>query len=106
VKLEPVNDWVIGRALIPKPSSKLALDPARGVTRCFLLDEVGSGADAAGYKPGDIVVAQKVFDMTFKKHCITFPIGEVICRIRDVSLEDFVDLKGEPLPEVAQTAVS
>jgi len=94
VKLEPVNDWVIGRALVPKPTSELVLDHAKGVTRCFLLDEVGPAAEAAGYKPGDIVVAQKVYDMTFKRHCVTFKIDEAICRVRGVSLDEFVDLKG------------
>lgn len=97
MKLAPQKNWVIAKAIVIKPASALVIDPANGVTRCYLIDVSSEGAEAAGYKSGDLVIAFKVYDMRLKKNYVTFPVDEIFCRVEDWSLGDFTDLDGKPL---------
>lgn len=106
MKLEPVKDWVIGRIAIIKRQGTI-VDPnaTSGITRCFLLEEVSPKAAEAGYAPGDIVVALRVYDMTISRDRlpkrVVFSIEEIICRVRDVSLSEFVGIDEKPLVPAA-----
>lgn len=100
MRLEPVKDWIVGFALVTKMPGKVqAYDPSKGVTRCYLIELAGPEAEAAGYKPGDIVVAKHAFDEFFMGgtyHRVTFPVEQIIQRVHDISLEDFLDIHGNP----------
>ena len=98
MRLEPPRDWINAIAMLHrKPSPILAPDPAKGTTRCFLIEAVGPEAAEDGYCVGDIVVAKSVFDLFFyggTYHRVTFVKDEVIQRVHDVSLNEFVLLDG------------
>lgn len=101
MRLDPEANWIIGRAMVFRREGSI-IDPTErhGVTRCYLIECVGSGAN--GYAPGEIVVAHKIFDMILKGgHAdrVVFQSTEVICRVRDVALDQFVDLQGNPIEE-------
>lgn len=103
MKLEPVVGWVTAHALITKVQGSIVLPNAsKGITRCYLLEEVSTEAEAAGYKRGDLVVAKAVYDMFFKAgayHRVTFSKDEIICRVHGVPLSEFVDVSGKELSE-------
>ena len=105
MKLEPIRDWVLGFAMVHRDADrKIELPNAKGVTRCYLIETVGAEAAAAGYAPGDIVVALKVYDQFFyggSYHRVTFQIGEVIQRVHDVSLEEFNSVSNQPILSIA-----
>lgn len=98
MKLEPVAGWVIATVCITKmPGKIISPDVAKRVTRCYLIEESSPEAQAAGYNRGDLVVSKSVFDMFFKGgsyHRVTFPMDEIISRVRGVPLSDFVDTSG------------
>ena len=98
MKLEPVRDWITGIAILhQKPSPIINPDVAKGTSRCFWIESVGPKAAEAGYKPGDIVVAKSVFDLLFyggAYHRVTFVEEEVIQRVLDAPLSEFVLLDG------------
>ena len=100
MRLEPVNKWVTGRAAVsPIRSTIIKADPAKGVTRFYLIEEASKEAVDAGYKTGGLVVAKHAFDMFFEggvTHRVTFSIDEIICRVYDVRLEDLLDVYGKP----------
>lgn len=108
MKFEPVNKWIIGHALVPKVSSTIVLPGMnnKGVTRCYLITESSKEAAEAGYKPGDLVIAKHVWDITLKGHRVTFTPDEIICRVKDCTLDEFTDLQSKPvvesLPEAAE----
>jgi hypothetical protein len=101
MKLEPRQNWVIGRVAITRVSDTIvAADPTRGVTKFALLEEVSVGAASAGLKPGDLVIAktmQNIFLKGGSYHRVTFPEDEVICVARDVSLDELIGSDGHPL---------
>jgi hypothetical protein len=103
VKLEPLNKWIIAHAAIVKKSSVIILpDAAKGVSRCYLVETVSPEAAAAGYAPGDFLIAKGVYDMFFKGgacHRVVLLIDEVICRVRDVTINDFTSIDGKPFEE-------
>jgi len=98
VRLEPVEDWITGIAILhQKPSPIVKPDVTKDTSRCFLIEAVGPKAAEAGYHRGDIVVAKSVFDLLFyggAYHRVTFVKGEVIQRVRDAPLNEFVLLDG------------
>lgn len=98
MRLEPPRDWINGIAMLhQKPSPIIAPDPAKGTTRCFLIEALGPKAIEAGYKVGDIVVALKVYDLLFyggAYHRATFQVEEVFNHVHDVTLDEFVLLDG------------
>ena len=104
MRLEPVNKWIIGRALVPKASSAIVLPGAlsKGVTRCYLVTEVS--AEVVGYRPGDLLIAKHVWDITMKGHKVVFTPDEIICRVKDASLDEFVDLENKPVDPVVAPA--
>lgn len=108
MRLEPLRDWLVGFALVTKMPGKVqAYDPSKGVTRCYLIENVGPEAEAAGHKPGDIVVAKHAFDEFFMGgtyHRVTFSVNEIIQRVHDVSLDDFLDVHGNPFKVPANLA--
>ena len=99
MRLEPVEDWITGIAILhQKPSPIVNPDAAKGTSRCFWIEAVGSKAAEAGYKPGDIVVALKIYDVLFyggTYHRVTFQVEEVFTRVLEVSLDEFVLLDGQ-----------
>jgi hypothetical protein len=97
VRIVPKKNWVITKAVVVKPDSIFVIDAAKDVTRCYLIEILSPEAEAAGYKKGDMVIAQKVYDMMLKKRYVSFPIDEIIFRVEDWSLDDFVGLDGKPL---------
>lgn len=100
--LEPVNEWVIGRAIVHKRPGNIILGHKKGTTRCYLLEEVSPEARAAGYGPGDIVVAKSVYDMFFHDgtdHHVTFIYREAICHVRNAQLSEFVGLDDKPVAQ-------
>lgn len=107
MRLEPVSDWVIARAIVVKSESQIVLvDPSFKPTRCYLLDEVSEKAEAAGYKKGDIVISHKVFDMKLsqRQHSVIFPINEIVIRVYDAPLSEFVDLGNKPIQVLEEVA--
>ena len=97
MRFEPVNSWVIGRALLPKPTSTIIIpNDKEGKTRFYLIDDVSPEAAEKDYKKGDIVIAEHVYDMRIAHRCIVFKTEKVITFVRDVSLDEFVDLDGKP----------
>ncbi len=99
MKLEPVEDWITAVAILHmKPSPIINLDAAKDSSRCFLIEGVGPKAAEAGYEVGQIVVAKSVYDLRFYNgafHRVTFVKDEIIQRVLDARLEEFVLLDGE-----------
>ena len=99
MRLEPVEDWITGIAMLHQKSSPIINpDAAKGTSRCFLIEAVGPKAAEAGYSRGDIVVAKSVFDLLFyggAYHRVTFVKDEVIQRVREAPLSEFVLLDGK-----------
>ncbi len=99
MRLEPVEAWITGIAMLhQKPSPIINPDAAKGTSRCFLIEAVGPKAAEAGYSRGDIVVAKSVFDLLFyggAYHRVTFVKDEVIQRVREAPLSEFVLLDGK-----------
>ena len=99
MRLEPVEDWITGFAVLhQKPSPIINPDVAKDTSRCFLIESVGPKAAEAGYEVGDIVVAKSVFDLKFyggAYHRVTFVKGEVIQRVREAPLSEFILLDGK-----------
>lgn len=106
MRLEPVNNWIIGRSIVPKVEDRIIVpDAAKGITRSYLIEAVSPGAAKEGYKPGDIVVAKSVYDMIFPRtNRITFLASEVICFVRDAAISEFVDLKGNEVQPIEVAA--
>ena len=94
MRLEPVEDWITAISILhQKPSPIIKPDVAKDTSRCFLIESVGPKAAEAGYKVGDIVVAKAVFDLKFYSGVylrVTFVVGEVIQRVREAPLNEFV----------------
>lgn len=105
MKLKPLQKWVIGRIAVTKMSSSIITpDANKGVTKFVLLEVVSEEAAAAGYNPGDLVIAKSMHNIFLKGgsyHRATFPIDEAVCRAEDVSLDEFVDIYGKPFTEGA-----
>lgn len=103
MRLEPVNKWIIAHAAIVKKSSIIILpDASKGVSRCYLVESVSPEAAAAGYAPGQFLVARSVYDMFFKGgacHRVVLLIEEVITRVHDVTPADFTSVDGKPFEE-------
>lgn len=113
MKLVPVGSWKNPDAMINatamvhrRPGVIIRPDAAKNSTRCFLIESVSPEAEEAGYKPGDIVVAKHVWDLVFyggEYHRVMFSVKEILQRVIDAQLEEFVDLRGQPV-EVAEAA--
>jgi hypothetical protein len=108
MRLEPVNNWIIGRPIIPRVDRTIIIpDENKGITRSYLIESASPGAVIDGHKlqPGDIVVAKHCFEMFFPQmHRVTFLTSEVICFVRDATIAEFMDLKGgdvEPIKVAA-----
>lgn len=103
MRLEPVQKWVVGHVAITKmPGMIIAPQTGKNSTRCYVLETVSPEAAAAGYKPGDIVVAKSVYDQFFKGgtyHRVTFSMDEIIQRVHDAPLNEFTDINGRSLDE-------
>lgn len=99
MRLEPVNNWIIAQAIITKlPGKIVSSNPADGVSRCYLIRAISDQAAGSGYKVGDIVVAKHCFDIWLYArtyHCVVLLPEEIIMRVHDVTLEEFVTVKGE-----------
>lgn len=99
MKLEPVENWITGIAMVhKKPSPIVAPNPSANTTRCYLIESVGPKAAEAGYARGDVVVAKSVYDLLFyggAYHRVTFLTDEVIQRVREAPLDEFLLLDGE-----------
>lgn len=100
MKLIPLQKWVIGRIAITKVSDTIVLsDATRNVTKFALIEAVSPEAAAAGFKPGDLVMAKTMHNIFLKGgtyHRVTFPIDEAVCRAEDVPLHDLLDAYGKP----------
>jgi hypothetical protein len=108
MKLEPLRGWMIGRIAITKTSTTIVTpDANKGVTKFALLEAVSLEAKAAGFAPGDLVMA-KTFHNIFLRggtfHRVTFPLDDAICVVRDVPLTDLVGTDGKDLAELAEVA--
>lgn len=94
MRLEPVRDWITAISILhQKPSPIINPDVSKDTSRCFLIESVGPKAAEAGYKVGDIVVAKSVFDLKFYGGAylrVTFVKDEVIQRVREAPLNEFV----------------
>lgn len=101
MRLEPLRGWMIGRIAITKTSSTIVTpDATKGVSKFALLEEVSQEAAAAGFKPGDLVMAVTMHNIFLRSgtyHRVTFPIDQAICVARDISLSEFVGSDGEEL---------
>ncbi len=102
MRLEPVNSWIVGHAIVSKMLGTIITPNAgaKGNTRCYLIESVSKEATDAGYNVGDIVVCKAVYDEFFRGgaiHRVTFLVSEVIHRVHDVTLDDFTLLDGNPL---------
>ena len=105
MKLQPVGSHIIGRSMIHKKPNSVIVPPdiANGSSRCFLIDAVGPGAAAAGYSPGQIVVAQKVWNVLLyggSYQRAAFEHTDIMYIVTEAPLDEFTDLKGAPILEV------
>jgi len=61
VKLKPRHNQAIGRVVIKRVLSSIVRpDETKNTTKFVLIDAVGPGAQAAGLKVGDVVLAAKL----------------------------------------------
>jgi hypothetical protein len=108
VKLKPLQKWVIGRIAITKVSSTIVLsDATKNVTKFALLEVVSPEAEAAGFKPGDLVMAKTMHNIFLKGgsyHRVTFPIDEAVCLAEGVPMDDLLDAYGNPFLPVDERA--
>lgn len=108
MRLEPLQNWVIGRIAITRASDTIVLaDVNKNVTKFALLEAVSPEAEQAGYHPGDLVMARTMHNIFLKggtHHRVTFPIDEAVCRVHDVPLSDFVGSDGKPLEPKVEAA--
>ena len=99
--LEPLKNWVIGRIAITRTSTTIVVaDVTKNVSKFVLLDEVSPEAEKAGFKRGDLVLPKAMNNVFLKGgtyHRVTFPADEIICRVRDVPLSEFVGSDGKPI---------
>jgi hypothetical protein len=108
VKLKPLQKWVIGRIAITKVSDTIVLsDATRGVTKFALIEAVSPEAEAAGFKPGDLVMAKTMHNIFLKGgkfHRVTFPIDEAVCLVEGVPFDDLLDAYGNPFQAIDERA--
>lgn len=109
MRYEPVNGWIVGHALVIKTKSAIVLaNPAHGITRHYWIESASEEAEKAGYKAGDMVVAKMVYDMYLyrSEHRVVLTADQIISKVHEFSLDDFVTLKDEPFspPNQAKAA--
>lgn len=102
MKLHPVRDWINGVAMLHKKQDGMIELPhsPKGVTRFYLIEAVSEAAAAAGYAPGEIIIAKQCWDIVLyggAKHIVKVPHTEVLDKISDVTLEEFTTLDGKPV---------
>ena len=100
MKLEPVNGYIIGRIAITKTAGLIVSpDPSKNTSKFVYVESVSSQAEAAGYRPGDLVMPKalgQIFLQGGGYLRVTLPITDVICFVREVSMDEFVDHSGQP----------
>lgn len=110
MRLEPTKNWINAIVLLHQnPSPIVAPNAASGTTRCYLIEAVGPDAAKEGFKPGDVVVAKSVWDLLFYNgnyHRATFQTDEVIQRVQEASLDQFVLLDGTTSAKVLEEAAA
>ena len=108
MNLEPLKNWVIGRIAITRASDTIVLaDVTKNVTKFVLIDEVSPEAEAAGFHKGDLVMPEAMSNIFLKGgsyHRVTCPVDKIVCRVRDVPLDEFVGSDGQPLVAKAVAA--
>jgi hypothetical protein len=100
MKLEPVNSYIIGRIAITKTAGLIVSpDPTKNTSKFVFIESVSPEAEAAGFRPGDLVMPRSVGNIFLQAGSylrVTLPISDVICFVRDASMDDFVDHSGQP----------
>lgn len=99
MKLVPKRDQMIGRLLITKMESTIVVpDATKGVTKMILIQAVGPDAEAAGYKPGDIVIPNSIRSMFLRagtQHVVYCEVKDVIFTVEELSPDEVVDGDGK-----------
>jgi hypothetical protein len=108
VTLEPLQNWVIGRIAITKASDTIVVaDVNSRVTKFIFIEAVSPEAEAKGFKPGQLVMPKAMSNIFLKggtDHHVTCPVDDLICRVRDVPLEEFVGTDGKPFKSSVKAA--
>lgn len=90
MRIEGAGNWLVGFALLPKPGV-IIVPSTKGITRIYLLESVGSDAAAAGYKAGDLIVAERgVETYPLGRHTVSLTCDKAMYWVRDVPLSEFV----------------
>jgi len=101
MRFEPMGKQVFGRLLITRVSEHIvASDPTKGVSKFVLLEEVGADAATAGYKIGDLVLPRRVDNVYLKGgsfHRVVLSIDDIVCRVHEIPLSEFVDINGKAI---------
>jgi len=94
VKFVPRSNEVIGRVVVKRFLSAIVRpDETKNTTKFLLIDGVGVNAQAAGFKVGDIVLAQKFGNIMLDGGVVYRPIvemSEIRSWVTGVSLDELV----------------
>ena len=108
MRLEPLQNWIIGRVAITKTEGTIVLaDPTKNVTKFILIDEVSPEAASKGFKVGQIVMPKAMNNIFLRGgtyHRVTCSIDELVCRVHDEPIENFVGSDNKPLTAVDKAA--
>ena len=91
MKIAPRRDEIVGRMVIPRPSSSIIRPDETKVSKFVLVDAVGELAAKAGIEPGQIVVPRALGQVIMRE--AFRPIlkeGDVAFFVTQVSLQDFL----------------
>ena len=96
MRLEPIQNWIIGRVAICRISKEIIiLGKTQGTTRFVYIEQASPEAQAAGFIPGMFVVPSKVYDMLFndkkRPHVITMDYHDILCKVHDLVIDDLID---------------
>lgn len=98
MKLVPKRDQMLGRLLITKlDSAIIAPDATRGVSKMILVQAVGAGAAAEGYKVGDLVVPRQIGTAPLRagtRNAFFCDSKDVLFTVEGATADDFLDGDG------------
>jgi hypothetical protein len=94
MKFEPRRGQAFGRIVVRTKSSTIVRpDATKGISKFVLVDAAHPDFEAAGYKVGDVLLADRIITMVVDDGALTRPIVEqdhILLAVRDfASLDEF-----------------
>ena len=106
--LEPLQNWVVGRIAITKASDTIVVaDVNSRVTKFLYIEGVSPEAEAKGFKPGQLVLPKAMSNIFLRggtDHHVGCLVDDLLCRVRDVDLAEFVGTDGKPFKSSVRAA--